>query len=60
MGAINFFKKVTNGTYLQILLFGNIRGTLQVALERVLKKEKQERVTIDEFNFYFQNLWNIR
>ena len=60
MGAINFFKKVTNAAYLQILLFGNMRGTLQVALERVLKKKKQEKVTIEEFNYYFQNLWNIR
>ena len=55
MGAINFFKKVTNAAYLQILLFGNMRGTL-----RVLKKKKQEKVTIEEFNYYFQNLWNIR
>ena len=60
MGAINFFKNVTNAAYLQILLFGNMRGTLQVALERVLKKKKQEKVTIEEFNYYFQNLWNIR
>ena len=56
MGAINFFKKVTNAAYLHILLFGNMRGTLQVALERALKKKKQERVTIEEFNYYFQNL----
>ena len=56
MGAINFLKKVTNAAYLQILLFGNMRGTLQVALERALKKKKQERVTIEEFNYYFQNL----
>ena len=60
MGGINFFEKVTNAAYLQILLFGNMRGTLQVALERVLKKKKQEKVTIEEFNYYFQNLWNIR
>ena len=42
MGAINFFKKVTNAAYLQILLFGNMRGTLQVALERALKKKNKK------------------
>ena len=36
--------------------FWKLRGTLQVALERALKKKKQERVTIEEFNYYFQNL----
>ena len=24
------------------------------------QEKKQERVTIEEFNYYFQNLWNIR
>ena len=42
MGAINVFKKVTNAAYLQIHLFGNLRGTLQVALEHALKKKNKK------------------
>ena len=45
MGAINFFKKWTNAPYLQILLFANMLGTLQVALECALKKKKNLIVT---------------
>ena len=46
MGAINFFKKVTNAAYLQILLFGNMLGTLQVVLERALKKNNKKKLLL--------------
>ena len=46
MGAINFFKKVTNAAYLQILLFGNMLGILQMALERALKKKNKKKLLL--------------
>ena len=46
MGAKNFFKKVTNVAYLQILLFENMLGTLQVALERALKKKNKKKLLL--------------
>ena len=46
MGAINFFKMVTNAAYLQILLFGNMLGILQMALERALKKKNKKKLLL--------------
>ena len=46
MGAKNFFKKVTNAAHLQILLFENMLGTLQVALERALKKKNKKKLLL--------------
>ena len=46
MGAINFFKMVTNAAYLQILLFGNMLGILQMALERALKKKNKKKLPL--------------
>ena len=46
MGAINFFKMLTNAAYLQILLFGNMLGILQMALERALKKKNKKKLLL--------------
>ena len=37
---------VTNAAYLQILLFGNMLGILQMALERALKKKNKKKLLL--------------
>ena len=46
MGPKIFFKKLINAAYLQILLFENMLGTLQVVLERALKKKNKKKLLL--------------
>ena len=60
MEATDCSKKATDVVHRQIHLFENGRGTLQAVLEHALKKKNKKKVDAEEFNRYFQNLWNIQ
>ena len=54
MEAINFFKKVICVAHLQTHHFGNMCGTLKVALERVLKKKNKRNLLLKNLIITFK------
>ena len=52
-------KKATDVAYLQIDFFGNDRGVTS-GIRTGAQEKEQKKVNVEEFNRYFQNLWNIQ
>ena len=57
--ATDCSKMATDVAYLQIDLFGNDRGVTSGVRTRAQENE-QKKANVEEFNRYFQTLWNIQ
>ena len=57
--ATDCLKKATDVAYLQIDFFGNDRGVTS-GIRTGAQEKEQKKVNVEEFNRYFQNLWNIQ